>query len=78
LIDHTLKQSYKHFPISFSANVKATDAHDINQIQDIFITDPPYADAVHYHEITEYFIAWLRKNPPAPFNEWVWDSHAAR
>ncbi len=77
LIDHTLKQSYKHFPISFSANVKSTDAHDINLIQDIFITDPPYADAVHYHEITEYFIAWLRKNPPAPFNEWVWDSRRA-
>lgn len=26
------------------------------------------------HEITEYFIAWLRKNPPPPFNEWTWDS----
>jgi putative DNA methylase len=27
-----------------------------------------------YHEITEYFIAWLRKNPPAPFDQWTWDS----
>jgi adenine-specific DNA methylase len=25
----------------------------------IWITDPPYADAIQYHEITEYFIAWL-------------------
>ncbi|EIC21654.1 anti-phage-associated DUF1156 domain-containing protein [Thiorhodovibrio frisius] len=41
---------------------------------DIFVTDPPYADAVHYHEITEYFIAWLRKNPPPPFDQWTWDS----
>lgn len=41
---------------------------------DIFITDPPYADAVHYHEITEFFIAWLRKNPPTPFDQWTWDS----
>lgn len=39
-----------------------------------FITDPPYADAIHYHEITEYFIAWLCKNPPSPFNKWTWDS----
>ena len=47
-----------------------------NSIQ-VFITDPPYADAVHYHEITEFFIAWLRKNPPAPFDEWIWDSRRA-
>ena len=44
---------------------------------DLWITDPPYADAVNYHEITEYFIAWLRKNPPKPFDEWVWDSRRA-
>ncbi|MBK1718764.1 anti-phage-associated DUF1156 domain-containing protein [Thiocystis violacea] len=41
---------------------------------DLWITDPPYADAVMYHEITEYFIAWLRKNPPPPFDQWTWDS----
>ena len=46
----------------------------IQDDQDIFITDPPYADAVQYDEITEFFIAWLRKNPPAPFDEWIWDS----
>jgi putative DNA methylase len=40
----------------------------------IVITDPPYADAIQYHEITEFFIAWLRKSPPPPFDEWVWDS----
>jgi len=48
-----------------------------NQVQtdcEIFVTDPPYADAIHYDEITEYFIAWLRKNPPAPFDQWTWDS----
>ncbi len=44
---------------------------------DLFVTDPPYADAVMYHEITEFFIAWLRKNPPEPFNQWVWDSRRA-
>jgi len=30
-----------------------------------------------YDEITEFFIAWLRKNPPKPFDEWVWDSRRA-
>jgi putative DNA methylase len=41
---------------------------------DIFVTDPPYGDAVKYEEILEFFIAWLRKNPPAEFADWVWDS----
>jgi len=41
---------------------------------DIYITDPPYGDAVKYEEITEFFIAWLRKNPPEEFKHWTWDS----
>ena len=41
---------------------------------DLYISDPPYADAVHYHEITEYFIAWLRGSPPGDFAGWTWDS----
>jgi adenine-specific DNA methylase len=32
---------------------------------------------VHYHEITEFFIAWLRRNPPEEFREWTWDSRRA-
>lgn len=49
----------------------------IEKQSELWITDPPYADAVHYHEITEYFIAWLRKNPPKEFSEWTWDSRRA-
>ena len=44
---------------------------------DYWITDPPYADAVNYHEITEFFIAWLRRNPPEAFRDWTWDSRRA-
>jgi putative DNA methylase len=57
--------------------VRSLPAAEVEMNCDLFITDPPYADAVHYHEITEYFIAWLRKSPPAPFDEWVWDSRRA-
>lgn len=52
-------------------------AADVSSSCDLFITDPPYADAVNYHEITEFFIAWLRNNPPEPFANWVWDSRRA-
>lgn len=54
--------------------VQCRDARMHNTASDIFVTDPPYADAINYHEITEFFIAWLRKNPPKPFDEWEWDS----
>jgi putative DNA methylase len=40
----------------------------------MFVTDPPYGDAVKYEEILDFFIAWLRKNPPSEFADWVWDS----
>lgn len=50
------------------------EAKENNKECDLFITDPPYADAVNYHEITEFFIAWLRKNKPSPFDQWTWDS----
>jgi putative DNA methylase len=39
---------------------------------DVWFSDPPYADAIQYHEITEYFLAWLRRAPPRP--DWGWDS----
>jgi putative DNA methylase len=54
------------------------DARTFDAEADIFVTDPPYADAVNYHEITEFFIAWLRKNPPPPFDHWTWDSQRNR
>jgi len=55
-------------------HIKTSDASRSSEEADFLVTDPPYADAVVYHEITEYFIAWLRKNPPSPFDRWTWDS----
>ncbi len=53
------------------------EAAAVTSDSEIWVSDPPYADAINYHEITEFFIAWLRKNPPKPFDEWVWDSRRA-
>jgi len=41
---------------------------------DLQVFDPPYADAIQYHEITEFFISWLTKNLPPQFEKWTWDS----
>ena len=67
----------KQYSLTGTGVVKTKAAYDIKEVSDLWITDPPYADAVHYHEITEFFIAWLRKNPPAPFDQWTWDSRRA-
>jgi putative DNA methylase len=58
-------------------SIVSAPAEQPTQSCELWITDPPYADAVNYHEVTEFFIAWLRKNPPKPFDEWVWDSRRA-
>lgn len=66
---------YKHCPLPAAAfSVKTLNAADFAEPVDIAVTDPPYADAVVYHEITEFFIAWLRKHTPQPLSSWTWDS----
>jgi putative DNA methylase len=66
--------SLKAFKLDGQLHVETRNATSFISHADIFITDPPYADAINYHEITEFFIAWLRKNPPEPFKNWIWDS----
>ena len=69
-----ISDPYPDFPIYGQKSVETCSAGEKNKASDLWIYDPPYADAVHYHEITEFFIAWLRKNPLPPFNKWTWDS----
>jgi putative DNA methylase len=66
--------SYRHFSIEGSEEVSCHPAKEITKQNDLYVTDPPYGDAVKYEEITEFFIAWLRKNPPEEFAHWTWDS----
>jgi putative DNA methylase len=61
-------------PIRTGTTVEVVSASLARHNATIGVTDPPYADAINYHEITEFFIAWLRKNPPPPFDQWTWDS----
>jgi putative DNA methylase len=71
------KVTYRHSKIQTKSCIKTADAAQFSADADYFITDPPYADAVNYHEITEFFIAWLSRNPPKAFSEWLWDSRRA-
>jgi putative DNA methylase len=69
-----LVADYKRFPLSTKGHIINCAAHQSQQPVDIFITDPPYGDAVNFDEILEFFIAWMRKNPPPEFANWIWDS----
>jgi len=75
-LENTLTPSYQHRPIANDIQVKTEirAAKDLEQFADIFISDPPYGDAVKYEEILEFFISWLRTNPPKEFSSWIWDS----
>lgn len=74
--DESTAKSYP-FAHGIETKVSCFPASALPYHCDYFITDPPYADAIHYHEITEYFIAWLRKSPAGPFKDWIWDSRRA-
>ncbi len=59
------------------SHVIASDAREIKQFCDIWITDPPYADAINYEEITELFLAWLEGGIHRTFPDWYIDSKRA-
>ncbi len=53
------------------------DARTVKPIVDIWFTDPPYADAINYHELTDYFLAWYDRLLPKAFPEWQFQEVAA-
>lgn len=58
------------------STVAVADARDIRETCDIWITDPPYADAVNYHELGDFFLAWQEKQLAKVFPEWIPDARA--
>ena len=54
--------------------VSLKDARDVDTTADLWITDPPYADAVNYHELSEFFLAWDKPLLQEAFPAWYADS----
>jgi adenine-specific DNA methylase len=54
--------------------IELQDARDVTNICDFWITDPPYADAVNYHELSEFFLAWDKRLFQEAFPDWYTDS----
>ena len=57
--------------------IMSADCRDVAVRADIWITDPPYADAINYHELSEFFLAWYERTLPAIFPGWYADSKRA-
>lgn len=63
-------------PVTPKSRVCSSDARDIREVCDLWITDPPYADAVNYHELGDFFLAWYDKQLANAFPEWISDARA--
>ena len=63
---------------SFSnrATTKLLDARDVGETCDLWVTDPPYADAINYHELGDFFLAWYEKQFAKAFPDWTRDARA--
>jgi len=59
-----------------TSSVIPSDARDLRETCDIWLTDPPYADAVNYHELGDFFLAWYDKQLSAIFPEWTADARS--
>lgn len=53
-----------------------SDARDLSEVCDLWVTDPPYADAVNYHELGDFFLAWYDKHLAQSFPDWIPDARA--
>jgi putative DNA methylase len=61
---------------SYKSKIALSDARDLRETCDIWLTDPPYADAVNYHELGDFFLAWYDKQLAKAFPEWTPDARA--
>lgn len=57
--------------------VNTKDARHIDFTCNFWITDPPYADAINYHELSEFFLVWDKKLLLDAFPDWYTDSKRA-
>jgi len=62
------------YDFNHKSNVSVSDARSIEVINDLWITDPPYADAVNYHELSDFFLVWYEKFLSETFPSWYTDN----
>ena len=61
---------------TIQGKIEVVDARDLNTTCDLWITDPPYADAINYHELADFFLVWYDKQIAKDFPTWTPDARA--
>jgi len=64
------------WPNFLKTQVRTEDARDLEIESDIWMTDPPYADAVNYHELGDFFLSWFETRLANEFPKWSNSSRA--
>jgi adenine-specific DNA methylase len=70
LKDFYLFEFISNHEIQNQSTIELLDAREISTNNDIWLTDPPYADAVNYHELSNFFGVWYEKNLSRCFSSW--------
>jgi putative DNA methylase len=76
-LDTPFKFNFKRYPFKKKNIIEPKDARIVNTSCDLWITDPPYADAISYHELSEFFISWIEGAINEVFGNWYTDSKRA-
>ena len=63
-----------HYHVDVGTEVAAVDSREVSFSAEYWVTDPPYADAVNYHELSDYFLAWYGNQLVELFPHWYGDS----
>jgi hypothetical protein len=77
-LEPQLEQEHNSCLCPGNKSISLMDARNVTEKCNIWITDPPYADAVNYEELSEFFLAWYVPHLKAVFPGWYTDSMRAR
>jgi adenine-specific DNA methylase len=69
-----LNPEYPYKELAVDKSVLLNDARKVRNECHVWITDPPYADAVNYEELSEVFLAWYAPHLKAAFPDSYTDS----
>ncbi|KPA18629.1 protein containing DUF1156 [Candidatus Magnetomorum sp. HK-1] len=67
----------RNYPFFNVSEIITKDSRNLDANCDFWLTDPPYADAVNYHELSEFFLAWDAKQLKNIFPHWYTDTKRA-
>jgi len=76
-LDKSAHLEIPSIPVTEKSKAEPADAKRVDDDCHLWITDPPYADAVNYHELSEFFLAWYDKPLRRLFSDWYTDSKRA-